>query len=252
MRSLIKGGCDAFQLRHLLLMSFTLPRYAFSPVSLARASTCSSATSSSGWTSSTEWGPGALTGKALLAVGERALRAVENLIPHTKLRAYQLRFPHNDEDSVRGLSMDEMYNDILEMSRYDRNLTTIGCAAMLIRLVRQDLYSDSMRFRARKLLLIQVGRRQTARLITALLKWPEEEILLFMVSVFDEMSMFWCASTLLRESLPMYTHSSHLSRLGSCHNGSRTELLFPSMAVTATSPRKPATNTTLRCLCLHL
>ncbi|KZP06842.1 hypothetical protein FIBSPDRAFT_301477 [Athelia psychrophila] len=68
--------------------------------------------------------------------------------------------------------MNEMYNDILEMSR-------------------QDLYSESIRFRARKLLLIQVGCRQTERLISALLEWPEEEIRLFMVSVFDEMSVFW-------------------------------------------------------------
>ncbi|KZP08426.1 hypothetical protein FIBSPDRAFT_938982 [Athelia psychrophila] len=148
-------------------------QYAFSPISIARASSSSSSvTSNSGWTSSTEWGPGALTGKALVAIGEKALRVVEDLILRKKLRAYQPRFPHNDEDSFRGPDMDEMYNDILEMSR-------------------QDLYGESIRFRARKMLLIQVGCRQTKRLISALLEWPEEEIRLFMVSVFDEMSMFW-------------------------------------------------------------
>lgn len=75
------------------------------------------ASRSTGWTTSTEWGPGTLAGKALLAIGEAALRGVENLAIRRKLATYKSFFPHTDSDELTEIDVDQMYGDILELTR---------------------------------------------------------------------------------------------------------------------------------------
>ena len=182
---------NILKLGHLALMS-VVPSHAragCSSTSLRRPGSPSSI--STGWSSlSTEWGPGALAGKALVALGEKTLRSVENLILRKKLRAYKAYFPHNDEDGLSCLNVEDVYSEILEMSRCASPAVSNSFIALLIH-PRTDLYSQGIRFRARKLLLKQIGRRKTSNLIRVLLEWPTEEIRLFLASVFEEMSIFW-------------------------------------------------------------
>jgi len=55
-------------------------------------------------------------GKMLLAVGEAALRSVEAVILYRRLRTFKSFFPHKDLDQL-GVDEDNMYSDLLELSR---------------------------------------------------------------------------------------------------------------------------------------
>lgn len=66
---------------------------------------------------STEWGPGTLSGKALVAVGEAVIRGVDAVIQRRKLSIYRKQFPHSDLDTLGAVNIDEMYADVLELSR---------------------------------------------------------------------------------------------------------------------------------------
>jgi hypothetical protein len=67
--------------------------------------------------SKTVWGPGALTGKGLVAFGKGALRGVEFFVIRRRLAKIRLRFPHEDDGAADDLELDQMYNEILELSR---------------------------------------------------------------------------------------------------------------------------------------
>ena len=76
--------------------------------------------------SSTIWGPGALTGKALVAFGEATLRGVELVVMRRRLHVLRQHFPeYADTPSPE---MVQMYGDVLELTRYD------GCASFLLAL----------------------------------------------------------------------------------------------------------------------
>jgi hypothetical protein len=61
----------------------------------------------------TQWGPGTLSGKAIMAVGEAMLDAVENIIIRRRLRTIAKHFPHTDSMPVPG----KIYDDLVELSR---------------------------------------------------------------------------------------------------------------------------------------
>ena len=78
------------------------------------------ATSSTSNTASTDtstiWGPGTLSGKAIEAFGEATLRGVENVVIRRKLSTYRSLFPHTDDMTIKNI--DTVYENVLELSRY--------------------------------------------------------------------------------------------------------------------------------------
>jgi hypothetical protein len=60
-----------------------------------------------------EWGPGAMAGKGILAVGEALLSGIESIVIRTRLRDIAKRFPHRDDQPIP----DEIYADLVELSR---------------------------------------------------------------------------------------------------------------------------------------
>jgi hypothetical protein len=72
-----------------------------------RHSRASSLTSLS--TTSSTWGPGALAGKALEALG------VENLVIRRKLASFRSVFPHDNDTMIRDI--EQVYDDLLELTR---------------------------------------------------------------------------------------------------------------------------------------
>jgi hypothetical protein len=82
---------------------------------LKTLSRTTSSTASTGTNLSTIWGPGTLSGKALEAFGEAALRGVENITIRRKLATLRSVFPHTDNTDIPDI--DTVYDDVLELSR---------------------------------------------------------------------------------------------------------------------------------------
>lgn len=75
--------------------------------------------SSNGSTTSTTLtvpGPGAISGKAILALGKATLRGTEYLIVRRRLQIVTSKFPCKDADNIPGI--EGLYNDVLELSRF--------------------------------------------------------------------------------------------------------------------------------------
>ncbi|KAF9463084.1 hypothetical protein BDZ94DRAFT_652436 [Collybia nuda] len=109
-------------------------------------------------TSRTVPGPVALSGKAILALGKTTLRVAENLVIRTRLQALSSTFPHRDRDTIKGI--DQMYKDIMELSR-------------------RDLYPNVARVRALHIILVQIGSCEVEKLVQYLGKWSSIEIKIF-------------------------------------------------------------------------
>lgn len=89
------------------------PLWNNSAISLANTLSTTNYTDS---TSRTVPGPGALSGKAILALGKATLRGAESLIIRRKFQIISSKFPHRDDDNIKGIG--KMYEDILELSRH--------------------------------------------------------------------------------------------------------------------------------------
>jgi hypothetical protein len=87
---------------------------------MSASSSITTRTSSSG---STTPGPGALSGKVILALGKLTLRGADYLIIRRRLHVISSNFPHSNETNIKGL--EQMYDDILELSR------SVNCAFCL-------------------------------------------------------------------------------------------------------------------------
>lgn len=61
-------------------------------------------------------GPGALSGKAILALGKATLRGAEIIIIRRRLQVISSKFPHWNFDNIKGI--ERMYRDIMEFSRF--------------------------------------------------------------------------------------------------------------------------------------
>ncbi|KAF5388069.1 hypothetical protein D9615_000767 [Tricholomella constricta] len=131
---------------------------AFLSSSSALSSSFTSSTASSG---STVPGPGSLTGKAILALGKATLRSAEYVLIRRRLNVIASKFPLADSDASNVRGIEQMYDDLLELSRL-------------------EMYSDTIRDRALRILLVQIGIRQTRHMIKSLKKWPDIEIQLFL------------------------------------------------------------------------
>lgn len=88
-----------------------------SPSSSARDSlTATSLYTTTGTSASFTAGPGELTGRGLNAFGKMALSGVRSIIVRRRLQTISSNIPHADNTTIPGLG--EMYNDLLELSRY--------------------------------------------------------------------------------------------------------------------------------------
>ncbi|KAG5636962.1 hypothetical protein H0H81_006266 [Sphagnurus paluster] len=74
---------------------------------------------SPGSSTSTIPGPGALTGKAIKALGTATLRGLGRVTMARHLAAVMRAFPHTDEEASRLQDIDNIYDDLLEFSRPD-------------------------------------------------------------------------------------------------------------------------------------
>ncbi|KAG6911430.1 hypothetical protein DXG01_016527 [Tephrocybe rancida] len=104
-------------------------------------------------------GPGALSGKAILALGKATLRGAEFIIIRRRLNAIAGKFPLPDTVNIKGL--EEMYDDLLELSRL-------------------HLYAGDIRDKALQILLFQISHRDTRHFAKCLNKWPDVEIQIFL------------------------------------------------------------------------
>ena len=129
---------------------------------------------------STIWGPGTLTGKALEAFGEATLRGIDNLVIRRKLTSLRSVFPHGAQVK----NIEQVYDDILELSRYILDsLSYLMCSRPTYRLSRPRLYTKTIGQAAMRLLMAQIGSRNTYHLINGLDQWPEVEVRLFLSQV---------------------------------------------------------------------
>ena len=75
-------------------------------------------TNSASDTSSTVEGIGIISGRAIFAFSAAALRRIEILAIHRKLRNITSFFPHAELDAG-GKNIEALYDDVLELSRYE-------------------------------------------------------------------------------------------------------------------------------------
>lgn len=120
-------------------------------------------------------GPGALSGKAILALGKGTLRVAEHILIRRRLSVISSKFPHKNDTRLEGIN--QMYDDLLELSRYGGIKSPFWKANFCYRL---DLYTESIRGQAVILLIVQIGSRQTRHLVDRLAQWPAVEINIFL------------------------------------------------------------------------
>ncbi|KAK6969376.1 hypothetical protein R3P38DRAFT_3146139 [Favolaschia claudopus] len=139
---------------------------------------------SSGSSSSTVPGPGALSGKAIKALGRVTIRGIDRLVMTRQLSVIAHYFPLPDEKAVCMKHAEEMYADALEFSR-------------------QGLYREHINRRALRLLLGQIGMGETQYLVRALSRWDRLELRLFVAEILIQLAPLWnpCLSKVLSSPL---------------------------------------------------
>ena len=136
-------------------------------------------------------GIGAISGRAVIAIGQVALRGMEHLAIRRKLRTIKSFFPHDDDLETKDINL--MYDDVLELSRHV--FFSFGYAgptmAHSMPISRPGLYSSQVRMPALQVLLDQIVISQTNHLIHRLLVWPTIEISLFVSELLACMPPEW-------------------------------------------------------------
>ncbi|KAJ7030178.1 hypothetical protein C8F04DRAFT_1236633 [Mycena alexandri] len=102
--------------------------------------------------SSTQWGPGAVSGKAVLAMGKAVVRGAEHLIILRRLAAIEAAMPCVDTGGTQSdLSLENMFADLLELSR--------------------TLYREAIRIQAMQIIVVQIATEQTQHFRLSISKW---------------------------------------------------------------------------------
>ncbi|KAJ7872144.1 hypothetical protein B0H14DRAFT_3860471 [Mycena olivaceomarginata] len=117
--------------------------------------------------SSTQWGPGALAGKALLGLGKAVVRGAEHVIILRRLSAIKAAMPCSDPiDSAQSQGFEKMFGDVLELSR-------------------KGLYPEAIRIQAMHTIVVQIARRHThyLRLSLSKLKMEHDEIVALLCEI---------------------------------------------------------------------
>ncbi|KAJ7751920.1 hypothetical protein DFH07DRAFT_941562 [Mycena maculata] len=137
-----------------------------SPSLYSLASSLSSISLYTTTSSRTQWGPGALTGKAILALGKATLRGAERVVILRRMITIKAHLPCYDEGigGTRAAFMDGIFDDLLELSR-------------------PELYPDSIRHQAMELILIQIASGFTVKLVRCLGKWLLDDLISLMKEI---------------------------------------------------------------------
>ncbi|KAJ6501778.1 hypothetical protein DFH09DRAFT_298375 [Mycena vulgaris] len=122
--------------------------------------------------SSTQWGPGALAGKAILALGKATLRGAERLVIFRRMVAIKARLPCLDDErsGADTCFMDGIFDDLVELSR-------------------PELYPESIRQPAMELILAQIASGHTTYLLNSLSKWLPDDLIVLIAEIIS-ISMF--------------------------------------------------------------
>ncbi|KAJ7320717.1 hypothetical protein DFH08DRAFT_890073 [Mycena albidolilacea] len=152
-----------------------------SPSMTSLASSVSSLSIYTTTSTKTQWGPGALTGKAVLALGKAVIRGAERVIIAKRIAVIRDHVPCLRERVGLDTSfMDRIFDDLLELSR-------------------PELYPDSIRILAMELILNQIAFTQTTYMIHCLSKWILDDLILLMTEIIS-VSLF-CESGFIEPRL---------------------------------------------------
>ncbi|KAF9078236.1 hypothetical protein BDP27DRAFT_1311018 [Rhodocollybia butyracea] len=127
----------------------------------------------------TVWGPGTLSGRAIKSLGEASLRGVEKLLVRWRLAKI---------DTILSVSknpaepLEKVYDDLLELS---------SSAVTHLTLVDLTFYDIKVRQKALKLIMMQIGSRETNQLLICIVKWPREEIIVFLSEMMPCIPLLW-------------------------------------------------------------
>ncbi|KAF9458494.1 hypothetical protein BDZ94DRAFT_1270583 [Collybia nuda] len=155
-----------------------------SSVSLVSSSLSTQCTTS-GSSSSTIPGPGAITGKAVKALGKATLRGFDRIIIARHLATITRIFPHTDEEGARIRNIEGIYDDLLEFSR-------------------PGMYSVEIRHKALGYILGQIGMNETRCLISALSRWHAAELHILLWKILIQITPLWNPSLKLVFSSPLF------------------------------------------------
>ncbi|KAF5377809.1 hypothetical protein D9757_008107 [Collybiopsis confluens] len=134
----------------------------------------------------TVWGPGTLSGRAIRSLGEASLRGVEKLIVRWRLAKINSRLPglgntgtSTSKSVASGEQLEKIYDDLLELSS-----------------LRLDFYEAKVRHKALKMIMMQIGSRETHQLLLCVAKWPREEIIIFLLEMMPCVPLLWHSDAL--------------------------------------------------------
>ncbi|KAG7093953.1 hypothetical protein E1B28_007586 [Marasmius oreades] len=128
----------------------------------------------------TVWGPGTLSGKAIKSLGEASLRGLDHLIIRWKLARINSGLSKSNAASS-GTSP----SSLLSVEKLEKICDD------LLELSRLDFYDAKVRQKALRLIMIQIGSRETSQLISCIMKWPQQEIRIFLSEMMDFMPILW-------------------------------------------------------------
>ncbi|KAJ7691330.1 hypothetical protein B0H17DRAFT_566082 [Mycena rosella] len=158
-----------------LTVHYWFAHYDMLPTSIASESRRSSSTSSFYTTtsSSTQWGPGALAGKAVLALGKAVVRGAEYLVISRRISAIKATMPCSDDHISQFRNLERMFDELLELSR-------------------PGLYPDDVHAQAMRTILVQIAIEQTHHLRLGIAKWeiPHAELVEFLSEI-GAVAIFW-------------------------------------------------------------
>ncbi|KAJ4473652.1 hypothetical protein J3R30DRAFT_703078 [Lentinula aciculospora] len=130
----------------------------------------------------TVWGPGTLSGRAIKSLGEASLRGVEKLLVRWRLAKINAILPGLASGSpslknpASGEQLEKIYDDLLELSRL-------------------NFYDAKVRQKALKLIMMQIASREASQLLLCVVKWPQEEIIIFLSEMMPCIPLMWHTDT---------------------------------------------------------
>ncbi|KAJ7055614.1 hypothetical protein C8F01DRAFT_1158742 [Mycena amicta] len=133
--------------------------------------------------SSTQWGPGALAGKAMLALGKAAIRGAERLVISRRISTIRAYVPYSD-DNVYSAANEAFLRGLLD------DLTELS---------RPGFYPQQVRLAAMELILGQISSFQTRHIVAVLSEWLVDDLIL-LISEVMAVSLF-CRAGLLDDRL---------------------------------------------------
>ncbi|KAJ6569148.1 hypothetical protein B0H19DRAFT_1373436 [Mycena capillaripes] len=136
-----------------------------SPSMSSLASSLSSLSMYTTTSSRTQWGPGALAGRAILALGKATIRGAERVVIFKRMATIRESLPCYDERGGADTPfMDRIFDDLVELSR-------------------PEFYPSSIRIPAMELILTQIASGHTSFLIHCLSKWLLDDLIMLTTEI---------------------------------------------------------------------